>query len=299
VADPSGAEPTHAEASDGEAGDARASGPLAAVVGTLRAAGCVFAEEEASRLVEAAPDADRLAAMLQQRVAGLPLEHIVGWAEFCGLRIAVDPGVFIPRRRTELLVRKAARVAAASIAAAQIAAARIAAAAPAGPGLSIVDLCCGSGAVAVAVAALVPGVSLHAADVDPAAVRCARRNLAPLGGRVYQGDLYAALPPTLRGRVGVLVANVPYVPSEAVELMPREARLHEPRVALDGGPDGLDQVRRVAAGAGQWLAPGGHVLVEAGEDQAAVAAEVFRAAGLCPSVEGDEELAATVVIGRF
>ncbi|MBO0867044.1 MAG: putative protein N(5)-glutamine methyltransferase [Micromonosporaceae bacterium] len=252
---------------------------MAGVAGRLRAAGCVFAEEEARWLVEAAPDPDRLAGMVEQRVAGLPLEHIVGWAQFCGRRVAVDPGVFIPRRRTELLVRRAAALAC--------------------TGTSIVDLCCGSGAVGVAVAALVPGVRLYAADVDPAAVRCAERNLAPLGGRVYRGDLYGALPAALRGGIQVLAANVPYVPSGAVDLMPREARLHEPRVALDGGPDGLDQVRRVAAGAGEWLVPGGHVLVETGEDQAAAAAELFGAAGLSPTVESDEDLGATAIVGRM
>ena len=112
-------------------------------------------------------------------------------------------------------------------------------------------------------------VELHAADLDPAAVRCARRNVAAAGGRVYQGDLYAPLPKQLRGRVDVLVANAPYVPADAVALMPPEARLYEARVALDGGVDGLDVLRRVAAGAAEWLAPGGRLLVETSEAQAA------------------------------
>ena len=105
-------------------------------------------------------------------------------------------------------------------------------------------------------ATAVPGVELHAADVDPAAVACARSNVARVGGRVYEGDLFEALPDTLRGRVDVLLANVPYVPSEAIALMPPEARLHEARVALDGGADGLDVARRVIAAAPDWLAPG-------------------------------------------
>jgi release factor glutamine methyltransferase len=251
----------------------------AAIVSRLRAAGCVFAEDEARLLVESAPTPAALQAMVEQRIAGHPLEHIVGWAEFCGLRIAVDPGVFVPRRRTELLVRRAAALAP--------------------PGATVVDLACGSGAVGVAVAARVERVSLYAVDIEPAAVRCARRNLADLGGHVYAGDLYDPLPARLRGHVDVLVANVPYVPTQAVGLMPPEARIHEPLVALDGGADGLDVLRRVAAPAGDWLVPGGHLLVETGADQVDAAAEAYAAAGLTPAVERDEDLDATIVVGRL
>lgn len=154
-----------------------------------------------------------LAAMVERRAAGLPLEHVLGWAEFSGLRIAVDPGVFVPRRRTEFLVRQAAALA--------------------GSGAVVVDLCCGSGALGAALAATLDGIELHATDVEPAAVRCARRNVADTG-RVYEGDLFEPLPGSLRGRVEILLANVPYVPTEDVELLPPEARIHEPRVALDG-----------------------------------------------------------------
>lgn len=246
------------------------------LVDRLRTAGCVFAEDEARFIAAAAPDAVALEEMVARRIAGEPLEYIVGWAEFDGLRIAVDPGVFVPRRRTELLVRRAAALAV--------------------PGSSIVDLACGTGAVGLAVATRTGSVALYAVDVDPVSVHCARRNLAAVGGRVYLGDLYGALPVALRGRVDVLVANVPYVPTDAVDLMPREARLHEPLTALDGGRDGLDLVRRVAAGAGDWLAPGGSVLVEIGEDQIAAALDAF--ARLDPTIAIDDELGATVVVGR-
>jgi release factor glutamine methyltransferase len=201
--------------------------PVSDVIARLRAAGCVFAEDEARLLLDTARTPAELAGMVERRVAGLPLEHVLGWAEFAGRRVAVDPGVFVPRRRTELLVREAA--------------------ARARPGAVVVDLCCGSGAVGVAVAAAVPGIELHAADVDPAAVRCARRNVTAFGGQVHEGDLDAPLPAALRGRVDVLVANAPYVPTGAVGLMPPEARLPEPRVALDGGADGLDVQRRACA----------------------------------------------------
>jgi release factor glutamine methyltransferase len=215
--------------------------------------------------------------MVERRVTGLPLEHILGWAEFCGLRIVVDSGVFVPRHRTELLAREAIALARQHVNAV------------------VVDLCCGSGAVAAALAAALDGLELYATDIDPAAARCARRNLAE--GRVLEGDLYAPLPATLRGRVAVLVANVPYVPTEEIAMMPAEARLHEPRVALDGGADGLDLVRRVAAGASTWLVPGGHLLVETSIRQAPVAAEIFATASLTPRVVSSEELDATVVIG--
>ncbi len=247
------------------------------IVARLRAAGCVFAEDEARLLVSAARTPAELDDMVDRRARGLPLEHVVGWAEFCGLRLAVDPGVFVPRPRTGFLVRQAAALAR--------------------PGAVVVDLCCGSGAMGAALAAIAGPVELHAVDVDPAAVRCARRNLAPAGGRVYEGDLYAALPAALRGRVDVLVASPPYVPTGAIGLLPPEAREHEPQVALDGGADGLDVVRRVVAGADLWLAPGGHLLVETSESQAEETAQAVARAGLTARLTHDEELDATAVIG--
>jgi release factor glutamine methyltransferase len=246
------------------------------IVSRLRAAGCVFAEDEARLLIAAARTPAELAALVDRRVAGVPLEQVLGWAEFCGLRIDVDPGVFVPRRRTEFLVAQAAALAR--------------------PGEPIVDLCCGAGAIAAALAATVDRAEVHAADIDPAAVRCARRNVP---GPVYQGDLYAPLPARLRGRAGILVANVPYVPTGEIAYLPPEARAHEPLVALDGGPDGLDVLRRVAAGAPGWLAPGGHLLVEAGERQAPAAVAAFAASGLTPRVARSADTGATVVIGTL
>ena len=262
--------------------------PPSAIVTRLRAAGCVFAEDEARLLISAAVTPADLAAMVDRRAAGQPLEHVVGWAKFCGLRIAVDPGVFVPRRRSEFLVRQAVGLAGRPAAGHS---------GQAGPPAVIVDLCCGSGALGAAVTAALDRAELHAADVDPAAVRCARRNLAACGGRVYEGDLYQPLPSTLRGRVGILLANVPYVPTEAVQTLPPEARLHEARLALDGGPDGLDVLRRVAAAAPRWLAPGGHLLIETSERQASRAAEAFARHGLAARVVSSADLNATVIIG--
>ncbi len=247
-----------------------------AIVARLRSAGCVFAEDEAEVLISAAATPAELTAMVDRRVSGLPLEQVVGWADFCGLRIAVEPGVFVPRRRTEFLVRQA-----------------VALARPRGV---IVDLCCGSGAVGAALAAALEPAELYATDIDPAAVRCARRNLAAAGGHVYAGDLFEPLPAALHGRVGILAANVPYVPTGEVALLPAEARLHESRVALDGGGDGLDVLRRVAAQARLWLAPGGSLLVEISERQEKAACETARRGGLVPRVARSAELAVTVLI---
>jgi release factor glutamine methyltransferase len=255
------------------------------IVARLRAAGCVFAEDEARLLIAAAPTPADLAVMVDRRAGGVPLEYVLGWAEFCGLRIAVDPGVFVPRRRTEFLVRQAAA----------LARQRLAGRAPAR--LVVVDLCCGSGAVGAALTAMLGEIELHAVDIDPAAVRCARRNVATAAGRVYEGDLDRPLPATLRGRVDLLVANAPYVPTGEVTLLPREARVYEPRAALDGGADGLDILRRVAGAAPGWLAAGGHLLVETSERQAPLLAGILAGNGLRPRVVGPDEWGATVVIG--
>jgi len=245
-----------------------------AIVSRLRAAGCVFAEDEARLL--AAADPDRVEALVARRVAGEPLEHLLGWAEFLGRRVVLEAGVFVPRRRTEFLARRAIALAA--------------------PGAVVLDLCCGSGAIGSAVAAAVAGIQVHAVDIEPAAVRCAERNLP--GGHAYLGDLYEPLPGELRGRVDLLVVNAPYIPTGTIGLLPPEARLHEPRVALDGGADGLDVQRRVIAGAPGWLAPGGTLLIETSERQSPTTLALMQDAGLVAEVVRYEPLDATVVVGR-
>lgn len=252
------------------------------LVARLRAAGCVFAEDEADLLTAAATGPSHLEAMVGRRAAGLPIEQVVGWAAFRGLRITVEPGVFVPRRRTEFLIDLAL---------------------PAAAGRHrpvVVDLCCGSGALGAALAAQLraagTAVELHAADIHPAALRCARRNL-PGAARVHQGDLYQALPAALRGRVDILLANVPYVPTGDIPLLPAEAREHEPRVTLDGGDDGLHVARRVLAGAPRWLAAGGRVLIETTPRQAPAACSAAEAAGLYPRVHTCDDLDATAVVG--
>lgn len=242
------------------------------VVDALRASGCVFAEEEAELLL-AAPGS--LTELLARRMTGEPLEQVLGWAAFDGLRIGVQPGVFVPRRRSELLVRLAAEGLVSDVVA--------------------VDLCCGSGALGAALRTRVPTIELYACDVDPVAVECARRNLP--GASVFQGDLWSALPQGLRGRVDVVLANAPYVPTDGIALMPSEARDHEPRAALDGGIDGLTVHRRIAAEATHWLAPAGRLLIEVAPAQVPTALTIFGAAGLEASSYTDDDLDATVVIG--
>lgn len=249
----------------------------------LRGAGCVFAEDEAGLLVAQAEDPGCLEAMVLRRLDGVPLEQVLGWAEFGGLRVAVEPGVFVPRRRTELLAEQAST-------AARVVASR-------GRPPVVVELCCGSGAVSAVLLAALADVELYACDLDPVAVQCTRANLGARA-HVVTGDLYDGLPATLDGRVDVLVANAPYVPHSELAMMPPEARLYEPPSALSGGSDGLDVLRGLIAGAPVWLASGATLLVEAGESQIAEVEGLMAAAGLCPRTVRSEERAATVVIGE-
>jgi release factor glutamine methyltransferase len=243
------------------------------VVARLRAAGCVFAEDEAALLIAAGGDTEALVA---RRIAGEPLEVILGWAEFRGRRVDVGPGVFVPRRRTEVLVEHAL---------------------PYAPDAAVaVELCAGVAAVAAALAAECPWLEVWAAELDPVAVAVASRNLDP--SRVVEGDLYAALPAALRGRVGILIANAPYVPTAEIALMPPEAREHEPAGALDGGADGLDVQRRVIADAAEWLTPDGVLLIETSVRQAAETVALMEAAGFAARAVHDDAVDGTAAIGE-
>jgi release factor glutamine methyltransferase len=184
--------------------------------------------------------------------------------------------VFVPRPRSELLVAEARSAA---------------------PARAVVaDLCCGSGAISAFLHDRVPGARIHAADLDPIAVACARENLAGIGS-IHPGDLYDALPGSLRGRVDLIVANAPYVPSAELATLPRDARDHEPRAALDGGCDGLDVHRRLAAGAWEWLAPSGTQLLEVAHGQVPAAVAAVTDAGMAPRVVRSEGLDVAVVAG--
>ena len=192
----------------------------------LAAAGCVSAEAEADWLLEEAADEAGLRAMVASRAAGEPLQYVIGWAPFGRLRLAVGPGVFVPRPETEGLADRAAT--------------RLRAA---GPSPVAVDACAGSGAIACFLAAEVPGARVLATELDPGALAWARGNAERYGVELLAGD-------------------------------------HEPRLALDGGPDGLDVLRRLAPRAPHWLAHGGALLCEIGEDQTDAAAAILTGAGL-------------------
>lgn len=196
---------------------------------------------------------------------------MLGWVAFRGRRLLVRPGVFVPRRRTELLAHAAGE--------------------HARPDAVLLELCCGVGPVGATVRA----GEIHLADLDPAALECARVNVPT--GQVHLSDLYADLPPTIKGRVDVLAANAPYVPSDQVALMPPEARDHEPVLALDGGPDGVDLHRRIAAEAMDWLAATGVLMIETSVSQASLTAQAMHEAGFATAVVTDPDIEACVVVG--
>jgi release factor glutamine methyltransferase len=219
------------------------------------AAGCVAAEEEAAELIACAPDRASLNSMIARRVAGEPLAWITGSARFCGLEVTVHPGVYVPRWQSETLARTAA-------------------------GLvplrgTAVDLCTGSGAIAQVLASARPDARVLATEIDPLAAACARAN----GVDVRLGDLDEPLPVELAGQVDVMTGVLPYVPREALHLLPRDVVAFEPRSALDGGQGGLGLVTRVVERSSHWVAPGGWLLIEVGGEQFDDVDRLFRRSG--------------------
>jgi release factor glutamine methyltransferase len=213
---------------------------FASAVDRLTAAGCVAAAEEAEELVAAARDDATLQAWISRREEGEPLAWITGSVVFCGHVIRVDPGVYVPRIQSEDLARRAASLLV--------------------PGGAAADLCTGTGAVARFLGVSSPGALVVGVDIDMRAAACARRN----GVHAVQGDLGQ----TLRsGAFDVVTAVAPYVPTDEMRLLPADVQRYEPQVALDGGGDGLDVVRRTVSCAGRLLRPGGWLLTEVGGDQ--------------------------------
>jgi release factor glutamine methyltransferase len=235
----------------------------------------VAAEEEAAALRAAAADPDVLEALVRRRTAGEPLAWLVGGVEFCGLRVRVDRGVYVPRRQTEALAERAASLL---------------------PSEGVaVDLCTGAGAVAVVLRDRQPAATVFATDIDPAAVACARAN----GVDALLGDLDGPLPPTLHGAVDVITAVVPYVPTDELEFLPRDVLAFEPRQALDGGRDGVEVLSVLAASSTRWLRSGGWLLLEIGGRQAVAVTAAMEEAGfgeitLLRDEEGDDR----AIVGR-
>lgn len=254
----------------------RHDGGLAALAARLAGAGCIAAGEEAALLtVAAAGDAGALEALVRRRSSGEPLAWLVGWVEFCGRRVVVDRGVYVPRAQTQALAARAASVLP--------------------PEGVAIDLCTGAGAVAHVLRSAQPGATVVATDADPAAVACARAN--EVDARL--GDLDAPLPTALRGRADVLTAVVPYVPTAALALLPRDVMAYEPRSALDGGPDGLAVLRAVVALSTGWLRPGGWLFLELGGDQAGPVLAAMEGAKLdAREIFRDEEGDVRAAVGR-
>jgi len=212
------------------------------------------------------PERTTLRASVERRAAGEPLQYVTGEMPFRHLVLRVCPGVFIPRPETEVLVDEVL--------------AALPPAGPAGAGPFVVDLCTGSGAVALSIAHEHPDARVWATEIVPATAEVAGANAERCGVAervtVLEGDLCAPLPDDLRGRVDVLVANPPYIPTADLAALPAEVAGFEPHVALDGGPDGLDVARRIAAEALDWLRPGGTLALELDETRVAAAVDEAR-----------------------
>jgi release factor glutamine methyltransferase len=235
----------------------------------------VAADEEAALLRAAAADPADLERLVRRRTTGEPLAWLVGGVDFCGIRVKVHPGVYVPRSQTEALAERAASLLP--------------------PEGVAVDLCTGAGAIAAVLQARRPAARVIATDIDPGAVACARAN----GVQVLLGDLDAPLPPALRGTVDVITAVVPYVPTEELVFLPRDVVAFEPRRALDGGRGGTEVLSAVVGRSTRWLRPGGWLLLEVGGRQAAPVVAAMEGAGLegCATLcdgEGDDR----AVVGR-
>ena len=248
------------------------------VVTGLRAAGSVFAEDEAAELRRTF-DGDALLRAVERRIAGEPFEHVVGWADFAGVRVTVRPPVFVPRRRAEVLVDAALELLRDKPSDAVV-----------------VDVGCGSGAIAAALVSRSPGVRCHAVDIDDDAVACACENGQQFGFTVHQGSWLAGLPGELRGAVDLAVAHLPYVPTSDLPLLPRDYREAERSLAVDGGSDGLDPLREVVEQLVTWLSPAGVFVTQVTSRQIPAALRVAADAGLGHHVLDDD--AGLVVIRR-
>jgi release factor glutamine methyltransferase len=240
------------------------------VVSRLAAGGFVAAEEEAAELAGAAGgDRARLEELVARRLAGEPLAWITGGETFCGVRVRVSTGVYVPRPHSEPLAERAAE--------------RL----PSG-GVAV-DLCTGSGAVAAVLRHRRPDARVLASDIDERSVACARSN----GVDAVAGDLFAPLPAELRGAVDLVVGVVPYVPTPDLPLLQRDTFTFETTLGYDGGPDGLALLRRAAEGAAVWLRPGGALLLELGGRQGDDMAPVLAGlgfSGVAPVLDEDGDV---------
>jgi release factor glutamine methyltransferase len=222
----------------------------------LAAAGCIAASEEADELIVAAGgEPGVLDDLVARRTTGEPIAWLTGSVTFCDVELFVDRGVYVPRWHTEPLTRRAVTLL------------------PSG-GVAA-DLCTGAGAIAAVLGRAVPTARVLATELDPEAAHCARRN----GVEVFEGFLDDPLPSRFEGRVDVMTAVVPYVPTGSLPFLPRDVLAFEPRLALDGGVEGTDLLGEVVARCTRWLARGGSILLELGGDQAGPVSRLLDHAG--------------------
>jgi release factor glutamine methyltransferase len=233
----------------------------AGMVGRLRAAGCVFAEREADLISTTFPDEREREAAIRRRVAGEPLEYVIGRAAFGEVVLEIGPGCFIPRARAVALVDVADRL-------------------MTRPDATALDLGCGVGPIAALLASRHPSWRVLASEVDEQALFWAERNAATFGFSVYAGSWWSGVPDDVRGQLDLVVAHLPYVPTDEVGLLPRDFRDHEARLGVDGGSDGLDPLRAVSGDASAWLTPDGALLTQVSHAQRPTAALVAARAGL-------------------
>ena len=201
------------------------------------------------------------AALINERCKGRPLQYSLGTANFYGIDLAVDERVLIPRPETEVLAEAAIEMIGSV------------------PSVRVLDLCTGSGAIAAAIAANVPGAQVTATELSPRAFMLARVNLRPWSNvRVLRGDLFEALPEG-EEPFDTILTNPPYIPTEVINTLAREVKDHEPVMALDGGADGLDLIRRILSEAPDHLKEGGLLLMEIGDDQGAKVLDIATKSG--------------------
>ena len=232
------------------------------------------------------PDEERVFfAACEKRSSRIPLQHILGEVWFCGFPFRVNGDVLIPRQETELLVEKAVKILPALKGKADMPTGTggIEEALPS-PSLRVLDLCCGSGAIAVSLKKMVPDIDCYASDISPKALDVARENAALNGAGIafVQGDLLAPFREGDYKPFDLIISNPPYIPSGDIPLLEKEVRDHDPRLALDGGEDGLDIYRRIArelGESGKLLSRSGALLMEMGCDQAQAVTEIFARAG--------------------
>ena len=197
--------------------------------------------------------------MIDKRSTHIPLQHLTGEQEFMGFPFQVNEHVLVPRQDTEILVEEALKVLA--------------------PGDHVLDLCTGSGCIAISLWKLCTGLTVDAADLSAEALAVAKENAKALeaGVAFFRGDLFEAV--TGRQMYDCIVSNPPYIRTEVIETLSEEVRAHEPYQALDGKEDGLYFYREIVRKSGSYLKPGGHLLFEIGYDQAEAVSMLMQTQG--------------------